>query len=209
MRTLGTASLQSSACSFSPAPCLDVKLAFSTASSQRSVGSILCLSFSTSTSSPCKLYFYISVFLCFCTCGVQSGRSSVSSLGRPREIFSPLEQLIQVTRFESKNSNDPFQIQRPVNHRASAINSHPMCFSHITCCSFVPHLRVGFPALLSGIKCLHQLRISQEQFPKIRYESTTPLSSCLEPSFPIAHHFLGDLLQALSGHFFCHLGNPS
>ena len=51
-----------------------------------------------------------SAFLCFCTCGVQSGRSSVSSLGRPREIFSPLkhfnEVFIQVTRFESKNVQD-------------------------------------------------------------------------------------------------------
>ena len=51
-----------------------------------------------------------SAFLCFCTCGVQSGRSSVSSLGRPREIFSPLkhfnEVFIQATRFESKNVQD-------------------------------------------------------------------------------------------------------
>ena len=49
-------------------------------------------------------------FLCFCTCGVQSGRSSVSSLGRPREIFSPLkhfnEVFIQATRFESKSFQD-------------------------------------------------------------------------------------------------------
>ena len=51
-----------------------------------------------------------STFLCFCTCGVQSGRSSVSSLGRPREIFSPLkhfnEVFIQTTRFKSKSFQD-------------------------------------------------------------------------------------------------------
>ena len=47
-----------------------------------------------------------SAFLCFCTCGVQSGRSSVSSLGRPREIFSPLKPFNEVTRFKSKSFQD-------------------------------------------------------------------------------------------------------